>query len=95
MNWAADRHTSRFPFRQPVGLEIWEPGVGHCRQEGTGIDLSSDGGGLATQYPLQQGDVVKLLIPVGVMNLRLPVYAQVAWSKAVADGYRAGVTFLA
>ncbi|GFE56991.1 PilZ domain-containing protein [Geobacter sp. AOG1] len=89
------RFNSRTPFHQPVTLEMWEQGAGHVRDMGTGIDLSSCGGGLATKYPLKRGDVVKLLVPVGVTNVRLPVYASVVWSKATDDGFRAGVAFLA
>lgn len=89
------RHNSRIPFHQPVGLEIWEQGTKHVREVGTGIDLSTEGGGLATKYPLKQGEVVKLLVPVGVTNVCLPVYASVVWSKATDGGFRAGVTFLA
>lgn len=89
------RHDSRTPCHLPVGLEIWEQGTGHVREAGTGVDLSSGGGGLATKYPLQRGDVVKLLVPVGITNVSLPVYASVVWSRPTADGFRAGVTFLA
>ena len=89
------RHNSRTPFHQPIGLEIWEQGTKHVHEVGTGVDLSAEGGGLATKYPLKRGDVVKLLVPVGVTNVRLPVYASVVWSKATDDGFRAGVTFLA
>ncbi|MBT0651767.1 PilZ domain-containing protein [Geomobilimonas luticola] len=89
------RHNSRTPFHQPVGLEIWEQGAEHVHDTGRAIDLSADGGGLATKYPLKRGDVVKLLVPVGVTNVRLPVYASVVWSKVTDDGFRAGVTFLA
>ncbi len=89
------RHCIRFPFHKAVSVEIWRGREERLQEEGIGIDLSSEGGGLATSFPLKKGDVVRLLIPMGKMQLRLPVYALVAWSRAADGGFRSGVAFLA
>lgn len=98
MKRAGNKRTNRrIPFSQPVVLEIWQQDAGRSRtirKEGIGIDISAGGGGVATTYPLQAGDVVKLLFPIGVRDIRLPVYSTVVWSKATDSGCQAGVTFL-
>lgn len=98
MKRADNKRTSdRAPFVQPVVLEIWQQDAGRSRtirKDGIGIDISAGGGGLSTSYPLKRGDVVKLFFPVGIMDVRLPVYSTVAWSQTTDSGCRAGVAFL-
>ncbi len=98
MKNAGNKRTSgRAPFSQPVVLEIWQQDAGRSsiiRKEGIGIDRSAGGGKISTAYPLKPGDVVKLFFPIGVMDIRLPVYSTVVWSQATDSGCQAGVTFL-
>lgn len=87
----------RTPFSQPIVLEIWQEEAERSRtirKEGVGIDICAGGGKVSTSYPLKPGDVLKLFFPIGIMDIRLPVYSTVVWSQATDSGCRAGVTFL-
>lgn len=62
--------------------------------KGRGVDIGPGGIGLATDYPLKKGDVLKLNFPIAVGHASLPVYTEVIWSRSGAGGCRAGLRFL-
>jgi hypothetical protein len=59
-----------------------------------GLDISSHGLGLTTEFPLRKGDVLKVLIPSLVEDAEIPVFSRVAWSREEKGGYRVGMEFL-
>jgi hypothetical protein len=62
--------------------------------EAIGVDISSSGLGVVTDYALKEGDVLKSRIPVIEMDTALPVYAEVVWSKPHNGKFRVGLRFL-
>ena len=92
------RTNNRNVIHQPVSFEMIERRGGRLRNfviEGVGVDLSSEGVGVFTDYPLDKGEVLKLHYPVNVGNASLPVYTEVMWTQAVNTHFRAGLRFLA
>ncbi len=57
-------------------------------------DICSDGLGVLSDYPLEQGMVVRLAMPVSGHELLIPVFAEVAWAVPANDRVRAGLRFL-
>ncbi len=66
----------------------------NIKKNGFAIDVSSEGIGLTTDYALKRGDVLKLYLPVNRVNITLPVYAKVVWSKQADNNFRAGLMVL-
>ena len=96
--YPGDRSCSRKSIRKPVSFELSLMGSGHpvnILKSGVGVDLSSGGMGLTTDYPLHEGDVLKLFFPVDVGNTSLPVFSEVVWARATDGEFRAGLRFLA
>ncbi len=93
-----ERSCARRSIRKPVSFELSLMGSGlpeNIVRSGVGVDLSSGGMGLATDYPLHEGEVLKLFFPIGVGNTSLPVYSEVVWSRSKEGEFRAGLRFLA
>ena len=67
----------------------------HIQHDAMGVDISGYGVGLVTKVSLTQGNVLKLLIPMNIDNVSLPVFAVVKWSEPCKDKFRAGLQFLA
>jgi hypothetical protein len=59
-----------------------------------GIDISSFGLGMRTNYSFKKGDVVKVQLPSQVEGALLPVFSQVVWAGKENDGFRVGLRFL-
>jgi hypothetical protein len=59
-----------------------------------GIDISSYGLGMRTNYSFKKGDVVKVQLPSLVEGALLPVFSQVVWSRKENEGFRVGLRFL-
>jgi len=59
-----------------------------------GIDISSHGLGIRTNYSFRKGDVVKVQLPSRVAGAFLPVFSQVVWTRKENDGFRVGLQFL-
>ncbi len=64
-------------------------------QEGVGVDISENGLGLFTGYPLKKDEVLRLHFPLETVETTLPVFAKVAWAKLVENRFRVGLEFLA
>jgi hypothetical protein len=71
--------------REPLGLVC-------CR--GIVVNLHSFGFGLVTEQPLNEGDVIKVFLPVEGAQVSLPTFSVVRWSKAIHKKVRVGVQFL-
>jgi hypothetical protein len=73
-----------------IGLEELMP----VKREGVGINISENGIGFFTDYPLKKDEVVKIYFPLSSMRMRLPIFARVAWAKPVENQFRVGMQFL-
>jgi len=93
------RLSKRTSFREAVGIEVSaasvdEAGVSLLRS-GRGIDISSSGIGLETDFRPEKGSLLKLHVPLSGTDIKMPVFAQVQWVVAAGIMYRAGLQFLA
>ena len=98
VNAPENRTCRRNVIHQTVSFELIERGGGGLKTvlvDGVGVDLSSEGVGVFTEYPLREGEVLKLRYPVNVGDASLPVYTEVMWSRASNQHFRAGLRFLA
>jgi hypothetical protein len=91
------RLINRKTFDQPLKLDVSlkERIPGKNWENSLATDISFDGLGLSTDYELKKGDVVKIRIPVQTVDVDIPVYAIVVWSKPEKSNFRAGLLFLA
>ncbi len=86
----------RKEFSEPLEFELSaiEPGApGGTTCKAQGLDISSYGLGLLTDYPLVRGMVLRLVLPAHE-SAAVPVFAEVAWSDPVGGRFRAGLRFL-
>jgi hypothetical protein len=92
------RSADRMSYTQAVTLElsVMESGqLGNVHRSGVGVDISLTGMGLKTDQALSKGEVLKVSLPVGAMEINMPVYSEVMWTRPEDGGYRAGLRFLA
>ena len=62
--------------------------------KGKALDISSQGLGLLTDYRLNKGMVLRLMLPEYWAGATIPVFAEVAWTCPLTDRFRAGLRFL-
>mgnify|MGYP001619465226 CR=1 FL=1 len=94
------RFSERKIFNRPVSFEVSATEAGkfkNIQQNGVGVDISSEGIGITTDYALREGDVLKLYIPINnTVETSLPVHAEVMWSKPADENlWAGGLRFLA
>jgi hypothetical protein len=96
MKFEHKRHSYRQEFNQPVSFEtsVINGKIRNIRYNGIVVDISDGGLGLKTDHALSQGSVLKFDIPIKDMDIAIPVFAQVLWSKPDDDQFRAGLSFL-
>ena len=88
----------RETIHQAVSFELNEFEGGRPKivmEYGLGVDISSGGVGLSTDYPLREGNVLKIYFPVSAGKARLPVFSEVVWLKPAPKGVKVGLRFLA
>jgi len=84
-------------FEKKITFEITKMDldrVENIQKVGFGVDISSEGVGLTTDYALKKDDVLKLYLPVNEVNTNMPVFAKVVWSKQADNNFRAGLMVL-
>jgi hypothetical protein len=94
------RMSVREDFNNPFEFELSATksdsfGDATCHAEG--VDISTHGLGLMTDYPLARGMVLRLVLPVRGVETTIPVFAEVAWARQADESgnqVRAGVRFL-
>jgi len=92
------RASPRRAFERPIQFDlnfVDSQGLITIEQEGSGVDISENGLGLITAYPLKRDEVLRLHFPVDAVETTLPVFAKVAWAKLVEKRFRVGLEFLA
>ncbi len=89
------RMSDRKGFTQPIRFEISALGTGdYTTFGGEAVDISPDGLGLLSEYPLVKGMVVRLALPVEGVGTPVPVFAEVSRVVPVSNRHRAGLRFL-
>ncbi len=93
------RKAERTKFILPIEFKLIPAKQGVRRasilamHEAWGIDISSRGLGLTTEYALVRGTVLRLVFPAA-KGADVPVLAEVAWSDPAEGSHRAGLRFL-
>jgi PilZ domain len=91
------RRIQRSGFPQTVRLDLIQEESNQIKNErrsAQGVDISSQGLGLVTPFPLQQGQVIRISLPAKESPALLPVFSEVRWVKGAGKEYRLGVQFL-
>jgi hypothetical protein len=96
MKFEHKRHSYRQGFNQPVSFEtsVINGKVRNILYNGIVMDISDGGIGLKTDHALPEGSVLKFNIPIKDVEITIPVFAQVMWSKPDDHHFRAGLSFL-
>jgi len=87
----AERKTFSFPVEYDLGVTGGEMEAIHSAQA---QDICADGLRIVTDYPLEQGAVLRLNFPESGLQAPLPVFAEVAWATPADDRFNAGLRFL-
>ncbi len=64
------------------------------RGEGDAIDVSDGGLSLFTKDAVEDGQIVRIKLPLPGMQVQTPTLAKVRWSKPHDKGYKVGVSFI-
>lgn len=93
------RLSKRTSFQKSVEIELSatseiQAGASLVRW-GRGIDISSTGMGLETDFAPEKGALLRVHVPLSEPNVKMPVLAQVQWVVADRQRHRAGLRFLA
>ena len=62
--------------------------------KGKALDISAQGLGLLTDYRLEKGMVLRLVLPEYWAGATIPVFAEVAWTRPLTERFRAGLRFM-
>lgn len=88
----------RQEFSQTIHLEFISEQSDHLKnlkRKGQGIDISSGGLGLSTLFPLIEGQIVRIAVPIKETKTLLPIFSEVVWATEIKGRCRAGLQFLA
>lgn len=91
------RSQNRIRVRQPLNFELTAFGSGRLSntlEQGRGVDLSVGGMGMTTSFPLNAGQIVRLVTPTAGAEPSLPVLTEVMWSRFDNGEFRVGLRFL-
>jgi hypothetical protein len=88
----AERTGFDYSIEFDPGAAAGKTGGKICRVQAQ--DICSDGLKVISDYPLEQGMVVRLGLPVRDLKTLIPVFAEVAWSVPADNRFRAGLRFL-
>jgi hypothetical protein len=91
------RHHERRVFGETISYRTsgHKAGLPEDRmKKGLCVDISSGGIGLMTDREFQKGEVMELLLPIGVEDTIVPVFAELRWSTLAEGGTRVGLRFL-
>ena len=94
-NWMPERRrVERKEFTKPLDFEASTFGSAMALGRGSSLDISSRGLGLLTEYRLERGMVLRLILPEYWGGTTIPVFAEVTWTRAVTGRMRAGLRFM-
>lgn len=97
MEYVEKRAHSRKIFNQIVAFEVTIEESNkriNKRFMGLCLDISDGGLGLTTNSAFKKGDVLELFLPVNILDLTLPTFAEVMWSMPDDGHFRTGLRFL-
>ena len=95
---AEKRRSARSAYENRIQFELSSIAAEELmpvKREAVGVDISEEGIGLITNYPLKKDEVLKLYFPLNSIRTTLPVFARVAWATSVEKRFRVGMQFLA
>jgi len=87
------RKSEREKFTEKILLEKGTD-FSDLKYEALCTDISEYGIGLTTQCELKKTQIIKLFISLEKSKTKLPVFAEVVWTKEVDDRIKAGLRFL-
>ncbi len=88
------RMAERKQFTKPLNFRAGNIEWGDVISQGHGVNISSHGLGMTSDYLLVQGMVVRISLPVEDPGITLPLFAEVTWVSRNLASYRAGLRFL-
>ena len=91
------RSKIRMSFRRSILFEQIATELNRMKniqRNGVCFDISEGGLGMAADYLLITGEVIKLFLPASKVDTPLPVFAEVMWAHPSEDRFRAGLRFL-
>jgi hypothetical protein len=88
------RKAERKEFTKPLSFRVstYESGTVICGSRG--VDISSRGLGMTSDYRLAQGMILQISLPVEDIGITLPLFAEVTRVSQVRESFRAGLRFL-
>lgn len=91
------RSFKREPFDAPITVNVSEKDavcVITAEKNAVCVDISPRGVGVVADFPLTEGQVLKLCMPSLKDGVALPCYGMVVWKKKLNGKTRAGLVFL-
>jgi hypothetical protein len=91
------RFYPRKTFINRIGFDLTGDKKGSYERissQGVGIDICSGGMGMITDQALEEGRVLKLLLPIFNGEIDVPVFSIIKWIEKKEDEVRVGVQFL-
>ncbi len=88
----AERKGFGYSIEFDLGAIAGKSGSKTCKVQAQ--DICSDGLKVLSDYPLEQGMVVRLGLPVSGYEMLVPVFAEVAWTAPADNQVKAGLRFL-
>jgi hypothetical protein len=88
------RMAERKEFTKTLDFKVstLESGTVTCGSQG--VDISSYGLGMMSDYRPERGMILQISVPVEDIGITLPLFAEVTWVSPVREGFKAGLSFL-
>lgn len=91
------RQLERRLFQYPVLIETNDQKEGAFQTiqlKGQAMDISPNGLGVMTDKYMEQGQVVRVYLPIGSSETIVPSFSEVRWVKTTEGKYRIGLQFI-
>ncbi len=88
------RKAERKQFTKPLNFRVNDMEWGQVTSGGQGVNISSSGLGITSAYPLAQGMVLQVGLPIEDLGVTLPLFTEVTWVAPALGSCRAGLRFL-
>ncbi len=88
------RKAARKQFTKPLSFRISDMEWGSVNSGGQGVNISSRGLGITSAFPLAQGMVLRVALPVEDLGIMLPLFTEVTWVAPALGSCSAGLRFL-
>ncbi len=88
------RIAERKKFTRPLDFKVSTVESGTVIRKSRGVDISSCGLGMTSDYRLTQGMVLRISLPVDDIGITLPLFAEVVYVSPIRKSFRTGLVFL-